>query len=243
MPAWLIPTPTHTVDASAGRAPAPAGPAGPADGALVLQLLLADGRFPGGGFAHSGGLEPAVEHGAVHDVASLRSFLVGRLHHGGGLEAWLAAAACRAGIDADALATLEMEAEAHQPSPALRDAWRTQGRGLRRSASLLWPALVPLRCEVQPVVLGAVASAAGVDPAGAARLAVYGVAMTVASAAAKLAALDMADALAVVAGLSGDIESIAADGASSPVASARSAPLTELRAEDHRAWEVRLFAS
>ena len=32
-------------------------------------LVLADGRFPAGGHAHSGGVEAAVAHGAVHDTA------------------------------------------------------------------------------------------------------------------------------------------------------------------------------
>ncbi len=95
--------------------------AGPTDGSAVIELLLADGRFPGGGFAHSGGLEAAVGAGAVTDPASLRAFLVGRLHHGGTLEAWLAANACRAGLEPDALDRLEEEAEAHQPSPAWRE--------------------------------------------------------------------------------------------------------------------------
>lgn len=216
---------------------------GEADGSAVIELLLADGRFPGGGFAHSGGLEAAVGAGAVSDPASLRAFLLGRLHHGGVLEAWLAANACRAGLDPEALRRLEEEAEAHQPSPAWRESVRTQGRGLRRSAALLWPELAPLRCEVQPVVLGAVAAAAGLAPLAAARLAVYGLAMTVAGAAVKLAAFDMADVLAEVAACSPTIDALARQGAGEPVIHPRSAPLLELRAEVHRAWEVRLFAS
>jgi len=212
-------------------------------GAAVIELLLADGRFPGGSFAHSGGLEAAVAAGAVGDPSSLRAFLVGRLHHGGPLEAWSAAAACRAAGDATALAALEALTEAHQPSPALRAASRAQGRGLRRSAAIIWPELAPLRCEVLPVVLGAVGAAAGLDPTAVARIAVYGMAMTVAGAAVKLAAFDMADALAVVAGLAADIEAVAAEAAVATDSSPRSAPLVELRAEHHRAWEVRLFAS
>ena len=42
-------------------------------------LLLADGRFPAGGHAHSGGLEAAVARSRVRDLASLRAFLDGRL--------------------------------------------------------------------------------------------------------------------------------------------------------------------
>ena len=37
----------------------------------ALELLLADGRFPGGGFAHSGGLEPAVADGSVHEPVTV----------------------------------------------------------------------------------------------------------------------------------------------------------------------------
>ncbi|MEZ5233177.1 MAG: urease accessory UreF family protein [Acidimicrobiales bacterium] len=249
------------------RAPATkADPAGAPTIATVpigaLELLLADGRFPGGGFAHSGGLEPAVADGSVGDVASLRAFVAGRLHSGGWVDGWLAAAACRAVRDvrdvrdvsdvtdvtdvrdaAPALRRLDATAEAGQPSPALREAARFQGRGLRRSAAVPVARGRPLACEVQPVVLGAVAALAGLEPPAAARLAAYGVAMTIASAAAKLAALDMADALAVVAGLAGDIDAVAAGAAVAPELRARSAPWHELRAEQHRAWEVRLFAS
>ena len=59
-------------------------------GAAVVELLLADGRFPGGSFVHSGGLEAAVAAGLAGDAGALRRFVTGRLHHGGPLEAWLA---------------------------------------------------------------------------------------------------------------------------------------------------------
>ncbi|TDC89127.1 urease accessory protein UreF, partial [Nonomuraea deserti] len=56
-------------------------------------LVLADGRFPSGGHAHSGGAEAAVTAGRVHDVATLREFCRGRLHTSGLVAAGLAAAA------------------------------------------------------------------------------------------------------------------------------------------------------
>ncbi|MFE0463567.1 urease accessory protein UreF, partial [Kitasatospora sp. NPDC058965] len=59
-------------------------------------LLLADGRFPAGGHAHSGGVEAAVAAGSVTDAGSLEQFLVGRLHTAGLTAAGLAAAAARA---------------------------------------------------------------------------------------------------------------------------------------------------
>jgi urease accessory protein len=208
----------------------------------VLELLLADGRFPGGSFAHSGGLEAAVADGSVHDLLTLEAFTRGRLHGAGPLDGWLAARACEAATIAD-LRALEAEAEAHQPSAALRAGSRAQGRGLRRAAALVWPGLDLGAVEAHPVVLGAVAARAGLDPPAAARLAVTGLAMTIVSAAPKLLALDMADAVGVAVRLAGDAADIAAEATGLARAPIRSAPLTEVRAEDHVTWEVRLFAS
>ncbi|MFC3500001.1 urease accessory protein UreF [Micromonospora krabiensis] len=61
-----------------------------------LLLLLADGRFPAGAHAHSGGLEAAVAAGRVTDLDSLEAFLVGRLATAGLVGAAFAAAAHRA---------------------------------------------------------------------------------------------------------------------------------------------------
>jgi urease accessory protein len=64
----------------------------------VPALLLSDSRFPAGGHAHSGGVEPAVTAGTVTDLATLEAFLRGRLRSAGLVAAALAAAACaRAG--------------------------------------------------------------------------------------------------------------------------------------------------
>ncbi len=58
----------------------------------TLLLLLADGRFPAGGHAHSGGLEAAVAAGRVTGVADLAGFLRGRLATAGQVSAAFAAA-------------------------------------------------------------------------------------------------------------------------------------------------------
>jgi urease accessory protein len=64
----------------------------------VAALLLSDSRFPAGGHAHSGGVEPAVTAQTVTDLGSLELFLRGRLRTAGLVAAGLAAAACaRAG--------------------------------------------------------------------------------------------------------------------------------------------------
>ncbi|HET7488597.1 MAG TPA: urease accessory UreF family protein [Acidimicrobiales bacterium] len=209
-------------------------------GTAVL-LLLGDGRFPGGGHAHSGGLEAAVAEGRVTGASGLRAFLEGKLHTTGVTDAWLAAAAC-AGADPS---LMEAECEARCPSPALRAAGRALGRGLRRAAARSWPEIAGVGVEQHPVVLGLVARAAGLAPAGAASLAVHGMLAGGASAAVRLLPLDMADAMAVVAGLAPEADAVAAEAAALALEDgpARSAPVLERRAEEHARWEVRLFAS
>ena len=66
------------------------GPWGPT--VSVATLLLGDSRFPAGGHAHSGGVEPAVTAGTVTDLESLEWFLRGRLRTAGLVAAGLAAA-------------------------------------------------------------------------------------------------------------------------------------------------------
>jgi urease accessory protein len=215
----------------------------------TVLLLLSDGRFPGGGHAHSCGLEPAIADGSVFDLASLERFLAGRLLTTGEVDAWLAAAAC-AGAD---LAALDAEADARCPSAALRQASKRLGRGLRRAAMASWPDLAAWPDgEHQAVVQGLVARVSGLSPLEAARLPGAALLAGAAAATPKLLAVDMADAMAVATGLAPLADQVADAGfrlallplAEGPTASA---PLLELRAEDHAAWpelgKVRLFAS
>jgi urease accessory protein len=204
-----------------------------------LLLLLADGRFPGGGYAHSGGLEAAVAEGGVATIADLEDFLRGRLSTVGLVEAWLAAAACRG----DDPLVLQAECDARTPSPALRAAGRSLGRGLRRSAAVTWPAVAACPAEQHPVVLGAVARAAGLDPEAAARLSVHGNLLGPATAAPKLAPLDMAEVVGLVARLAPLADATVAHALDEPDCPTPTAPLLEARAERHAHWEVRLFAS
>lgn len=60
--------------------------------ALSVSMLLADGRFPAGGHAHSAGVEAAVADGRVSDVASLTAFAEGRLRTVGLVDAAVAMA-------------------------------------------------------------------------------------------------------------------------------------------------------
>ncbi|MYS52351.1 urease accessory protein UreF, partial [Streptomyces sp. SID6013] len=76
-------------------------------------LVLADGRFPAGGHAHSGGAEAAVRAGRVTDAASLEAFCRGRLHTSGVVAACVAAAAALGADPGD----LDRAVDARTPSP------------------------------------------------------------------------------------------------------------------------------
>ena len=212
----------------------------------LAALLLADGRFPGGGHAHSGGLEAAVADGSVTGLATFQSFLAGRVTTIGAVDAWLAAVAC---LGADPL-VLDAEADARCPSPAMRAASRRLGRGLRRAVGRSFPAVAECGAEHQAVVIGVAAAVAGLSPEDAARWAIHGIAASAASAAVRLLAMDAADAMAVALALAGLGDEVSATAAARARAGgaladgpAWSAPLLELRAEAHARWEVRLFAS
>ncbi|GAB2935874.1 urease accessory UreF family protein [Streptomyces mayteni] len=215
-------------------------------------LLLADGRFPAGAHAHSGGAEAAVRAGRITGPDSLEEFCRGRLHTAGLVAAALAAAAC-GGQDPVAL---DAAADARTPSPALRATARRLGRQLMRAARATWPspevdALAAAHAGGlhQPVVLGLAALAAGLTPGDAARAAAYDAVSGSSSATVRLLSADPFAATAVLARLAGEVDRVAAlateaaalgDPEALPAASA---PLLDIGAEAHAAWPVRLFAS
>ncbi|MFG2357463.1 urease accessory protein UreF [Streptomyces sp. NPDC048521] len=218
-------------------------------------LILADGRFPAGGHAHSGGMEAAVASRTVHDNHSLETFCRGRLHTAGLTAAGLAAAAAT-GYDPLAL---DEAADTRTPAPALRRIARRLGRQLMRAARATWPCtgldhLAHHRPQGahQPVVLGVTARAAGLTPLDAAHTAAYESVGGPATAAVRLLSLDPFEATAVLARLADDLDTVAAAAAAAAervavegvtVLPAASAPLLDITAEQHAAWTVRLFAS
>lgn len=223
----------------------------------VAALLLADGRFPAGGHAHSGGLEEAVGSGRVHDLTSLSAFVRGRLATAGRVAAAIAAAAC-AGMGDEA--ALDAEADARMASPALREASRRQGRQLLRTAGSAGfghpdsPTLTPSaearwRGPHHAVAMGVVAVGAGMSPMEAARWAAYEAAMTPATAGVRLLGFDPYSVVAMVSGLAPDIDEMAREAAAIATTGDISrlpccaSPLLEIGAEVHRAGEVKLFAS
>jgi urease accessory protein len=218
-------------------------------------LVLADGRFPAGGYAHSGGVEAAVTSHSVHDTASLEAFCRGRLHTAGLTAAGLAAAAAT-GHDPG---VLDEAADARTSTPALRQIARRLGRQMLRAALATWPSphldqLARARPQGmhQPVVLGVTARAAGLTPLDAAQCAAYESIGGPATAAVRLLSLDPLEATALLARLADELDDVArtaTDAADRVTADglgalpAASAPLLDIIAERHAAWTVRLFAS
>jgi urease accessory protein len=219
----------------------------------VLALLLADGRTPTGGYAHSGGLEAAVKDGL--SPAAVPAFMRGRLHTTAVCEAAFASAATRAADDddPDELALLDREMRARTSSPPLRDASTRLGSSLLRTASRMFgapPVLERYRQDSEstprPVSLGVVAAAAGLSPLDCATISLYADATGVASAAVKLLAIDAAGAFGWVAALAGEIERLAAAASRRVPASqlpSASATLVDLRSLLHELDGARLFAS
>ncbi|MFD9734473.1 urease accessory protein UreF [Umezawaea sp. NPDC059074] len=224
----------------------------------VSGLLLADSRFPGGGHAHSGGLEEAAARGLVTGEADLASFLVGRLHTAGELAAVFAAAAAHA-VQHGTTPWLELDAEldARTPSPAQRKSSRAQGRGTARAGQRAWPspALDRLLKDTprphHPIILGALTALAGGEPQDAALSVCYLAVSGPASAAIRLLGLDPFGVNAVIARLAPEMRDVAAAAAKTADHDPRDlpapgAPGLDLLAEAHdrhHREEVRLFVS
>ncbi|WP_274555545.1 urease accessory protein UreF [Streptomyces spiramyceticus] len=218
-------------------------------------LVLADGRFPAGGHAHSGGAEAAVKAGRIRNDRDLAAFCRGRLHTTGLTSAALAAAAA---LGVDPL-DLDEAADARTPSPALRATARKLGRQMMRAARATWPcaeldalAAARPRGAHQPVVLGVAAGAAGLGPEDAAHCVAYETVSGPATAAVRLLSLDPFEATAVLARLAPELDDVARRAAEAArraldegtgALPAASAPLLDITAEAHAAWPVRLFAS
>ncbi|MET7863522.1 urease accessory protein UreF [Micromonospora taraxaci] len=226
-----------------------------------LLLLVADGRFPAGAHAHSGGLEAAVAAGRVTDLATLEEFLAGRLATAGLVGAAFAAAAHRAAVAEGTggslpsmLGQLDAELDARTAAPTVREVSRRQGRALLRAGRTIWPdapfgdlPATPSGVH-QPLVLGLLCAAAGLSRLDTATVAAYGTVTGAASAGVRLLGLDPYRVQALLVGLADACDGTAAEAARAADGPperlpAAAAPLADIHAEIHATWEVRLFAS
>jgi urease accessory protein len=102
-----------------------------------LLLQLSDSALPTGGFAHSGGLEPAAQQGEVRTADDLRRFLRDALWQAGHCLLPLASAAH---ADPAALSRLDARADAFLVSRVANRASRTQGRAFLDTCARIFPA-------------------------------------------------------------------------------------------------------
>ena len=224
-------------------------------------LLLADGRFPTGGHAHSAGAEAAVVVGDVTDMASLAALTKFRLHSTGIVDAAFAAAACAAAGDLRRMdgtedwPALQCEYLARTLSPAQRDTSFALGRQLLRSGRRAWPrgryaeAVQVLGGDiVQPLAMGLVGHAAGLSEQDTALCELHHLVGALTSAGVRLLGLDPFAVAALAAGLGPSMQQLATLAASFCCVPAADLPAdvllsTDVLAEHHRDLEVRLFAS
>lgn len=222
-------------------------------GGYEALLLLADGRLPAGGYAHSGGLESAIRLGLVRDVDDLQRFLIGRATTSGAVAAAFAAASCRACLDGDVdrVTALDAEFHARTPSPALRQVSQSLGRQLLRAWAAIRPhefqRRIPARLN-HPVAFGVTAGMLDLTPHDAARGILHETLMGPAMAVVKLMSVDPFHAHRALAEIMPLVDEVGTDAAayadSDPAdLPSYSAPLSDIVAEHHHAQEMRLFAS
>lgn len=187
----------------------------------VALLLLADGRFPAGGYAHSHGMEEAVAGQQVTDLVTALDYARGALMTAGLINGALAAVSCACAQMAPIKGVWELldaETDARMPSPAQRRVSRQLGRHLWRTAcrivtpppSEVMSALEGLRGGPHNcIALGALVAGSGGLPADAARIGAYNLIMSVLQAAVRLLGLDPVAATSAVAALGEELEDVA----------------------------------
>lgn len=115
-------------------------------------LQLADSGFPTGGFAHSGGLEAAVQAGEVRGAPELRRFARELLWQAGYGALPLLSAAHR---EPSRLPELDARTEAFLTSHVAHRSSRTQGRAFLDTCARIFPGPVgPLRDAARAAGLG-----------------------------------------------------------------------------------------
>ena len=215
-------------------------------------LLLADGRFPAGGHAHSGGVEAAHAAGYLSDLASLGDYVRGRLETTGLVEAAFTA---RVAANLEPWPIIDDALDVRMLSPRVRSVSRSLGRQMLRTGRQVWrDDRLDAFWDASPngahqaVALGAVAAVAQLDPSDAALCGLHHLVAGLATAALRLLGLDPFLVTALLASLDTALDStvdaaVASTKLSLDEMPAFGGPLAEILAEDHATWEVRLFAS
>jgi urease accessory protein len=214
---------------------------------LVLQL--ADATFPAGGFAHSGGLEAALQAGALERPGALERFLGDALWQAGHTTLPFAAAVHD---EPGRLAELDLAHDAALRNRVLNRASRSQGRAHLDACvrSFGGARLHALRDAARggprhlAPVLGASLAALDVDRDATLRLHLHGVVRGLVSAAVRLALVGPAEGQTLQARAAPIMDAVLARCARLDVAAqTQTAPLHDLLAGGHELLYSRLFAS
>ena len=216
---------------------------------LIWQLV--DSGFPAGGFAHSGGLEAAAQHGEVTKVDDVKRTALTAVRQAGRLMLPIVLSAHRSPDD---IASLDAVADLLLNQPVSNRASRAQGLAFLSSVARIFPnaAVQKLAGAVSATgqgghhapIFGAVLSCLGVDADTAGRLFLYQAGRTVTSAGVRLGLLGVFDAQRLQPGLSREIEAtLVSCRGLGPSDAAQTAPLLDLFQSTHDRLYSRLFQS
>ncbi len=221
---------------------------------LVLQL--ADSAFPTGGFAHSAGLEVAVQAGEVRAERDVARYARASLRQAASAMLPVVGAAHGAALAGaiDDVGAIDARCEAFLTGHVGRRASRTQGRVWLDTAARIFPhpAIAELRAEArargaplhQAPWFGAVVAALGVDRPSAQRLFLFQAVRGVMSAAVRLGAIGPHAAQRLQHELAPELDAALAAHAEATLDDAAwTAPLHELFSSMHDRLYSRLFLS
>ena len=156
-----------------------------------LTWQIVDSAFPTGAFAHSGGLESAWQQGEIEDLDALDWFVRGSVLQAGHAVLPLLNSAYQ---HPERLAALDELSDAFLVNAVANRASRVQGRSLLATAARVWRsgemsellAVTQTTCGHVAPVSGAVFRVVGLPLASAQRVALYGAARAVFTAAVRL---------------------------------------------------------
>jgi urease accessory protein len=216
-----------------------------------LLWQLADSGFPSGGFAHSGGLEAAMQRGFVRDRASVRAFAEHAVLQAARGALPLASAAHR---DQARLTELDRLSDAFLSSPVANRASCAQGRALLSSAVRSFPdaplAAIEDRVRLDALaahhapLFGTIMRALGLELGDAQRLFLYSSARAVGAAAVRLGLIGAYDAQELQTSLAPRFEQMMERlGDLDPLDISQAAPLIDLCQSTHDRLYSRLFQS
>jgi urease accessory protein len=214
-----------------------------------LSWQLADSSLPAGGFAHSGGLEAAVQLGHCRGPAGLERFVSEALWSAGSFAVPFVVAALRA---PERLADLDARCDAATPGHVANRASRAQGRALLRAAAAFGPEARALEEEVGRARLaghlaplfGVLLGRLGASEEEAARLHLFLVARGILSAGVRLGVMGPLEAQAALL-RAGDVAEavLSAHRGRVPEEAAASSPLLDLLQSHQDRLYSRLFQS